>query len=163
MRASLVTLAFVTLLVAALLAVRTDAPVDSAFPSWVPAELGGLAIRRGAVEDVPVERDVAVEVVRQAVFLGDAPEPEPLVFPTLVSGRIARYPIPASPSGEVDVPKVEDVPAWLVVWRGLEGDTLERFGDWRDDTLVDAVFVVDGETGDCCWLTRFLAGDSRLG
>ena len=157
------TLAFVTLLVAALLAVRTDVSVDSAFPSWVPPELGGLAIRRGAVEDVPVEPDVAVEVVRQAVFLGDGPETEPLTFPALVSGRIARYPIPAGPSGQVIVPMVEDVPAWLVVWRGLRGGTLDRFGDWPDDTLVDAVFVVDGETGDCCWLTRFLAGDSRLG
>jgi len=57
------------------------------------------------------------------------------------------------------VPLVEDAPAWLVVWRGLRDDTL---GDWPTEALVDAVFLVDGATGDCCWATRFLVGDARL-
>jgi hypothetical protein len=55
------------------------------------------------------------------------------------------------------------VPAWLVVWRGLDAGTLdERFGVWPDGSLVDAVFVVDGEPGDCCWFTRFLSGSARF-
>jgi hypothetical protein len=152
------------LVVAAVLTVRTDAPARAAFPSWVPGELGGLTIRPGAVGDLSFEREAAIDVVRQAVFLGVGPESEPLSFPTLVTGRVPLYPIAPSPSGQVVVPRVEDVPAWLVVWRGLEGETLdERFGAWPDGALVDAVFLVDGVTGDCCWFTRFLSSESSLG
>ncbi len=114
--------------------------------------------------DAPIEREVAIDVVRNAVFLGEAPPQEPTTLPVLVSGRIARDPVPPSPSGEVIVPREENVPAWMVVWRGLDSATLdERFGAWPEGALVDAVFLVDGVTGDCCWVTRFLAGDSRLG
>ena len=62
------------------------------------------------------------------------------------------------------MPREENVPAWLVVWRGLDGAALEdRFGAWPEGSVVDAVFLVDGVSGDCCWVTLFLAGDARLG
>ena len=79
--------------------------------------------------------------------------------------RIAlTYASPAAREGRAPSAVQQNVPAWLVVWRGLNGATLdERFGVWPEGSLVDAVFLVDGVTGDCCWVTRFLAGDSRLG
>jgi hypothetical protein len=124
--------------------------------------LRGVAVRAGDAADTSIGRDVAVEVIRRSVFLDDGPEPEPEAFPVRATGRIPRAPSPASPTGQVVVPLVEDAPAWLVVWRGLRGDTLERFGDWPADELVDAVFLVDGATGDCCWATLFVPGDARL-
>ena len=163
MRSGLVALALVILGAAGILAARAEPPPGSAFPSWVPSKLGSLSIRPGAPATVPIERDVAVEVVRRSVFLEEGPESDPLVLPALVSGPVALYPVLPSPTGEVAVPDVDDAPAWLVVWRGLPGDTLERFGDWPGGAAVDAVFLVDGQTGDCCWFTRFLAGGSRLG
>ena len=141
---------------------RTDAS-GSTYPSWFPSKLGAIALRPAAPEGVAIERTAAAEVVRASVFLGEAPRQEPVAYPLLASGRIARYPVAPSPTGEVDVPTVRDVPAWLVVWRGLDAGTLdERLGVWPDGALVDAVFVVDGQTGDCCWFTRFLSGSARF-
>jgi hypothetical protein len=147
---------------AGIMAVRTPAPVDGEFPTLSPKELHGIVIRPGVAVEARVAREVAVAVIRRSVFLDEGPEQEPEAFPVLATGRIARAPIQASPTGQVVVPLVEDAPAWLVVWRGLRGDTLERFGDWPPAALVDAVFLVDGASGDCCWATRFLAGDARL-
>jgi hypothetical protein len=161
-RALLVTLGAVALVVAAVGAVLDDRGIGDSLPSWVPGEIGGFELRAAA--GAPIDREVALYVVRDAVFLGEAPAPEPTTLPVLVSGRIARGPVQPSPTGEVVVPREENVPAWLVVWRGLDVAALdERFGAWPDGSLVDAVFLVDGVTGDCCWVTRFLAGDSRLG
>jgi hypothetical protein len=162
-RAVLVALAAATLTCAGVLAVRTDEPASGGLPDWVPEKLGEIAIGPGAVDRASIGADAAVAVVRHAVFLDRPPQPEPVVVPVSASGRIARYPIEPSPTGQLVIPLVEKAPAWLVVWRGLRGDTLERFGDWSDTTLVDAVFLVDGATGDCCWATRFLAGGARLG
>jgi hypothetical protein len=162
MRTVLIAIALGALAVAVAQAGRTDAS-RSTYPSWIPSKLGAIAIRPAAPERVAIERAAAVDVVLTSVFLGDGPREQPLAYPLLASGRIARYPIPPSPTGEVDVPTVRDVPAWLVVWRGLDAGTLdERFGVWPDGALVDAVFVVDGETGDCCWFTRFLSGSARF-
>jgi hypothetical protein len=128
----------------------------------VPGEIGGFEL--GAAAGAPIDREVAIDVVRDSVFLGEAPAVEPTALPVLVSGRIARGPIQPSPTGEVLVPREENVPAWLVVWRGLDGAALEdRFGAWPEGSVVDAVFLVDGVSGDCCWVTLFLAGDARLG
>jgi hypothetical protein len=162
MRLVLVALGSAVLLVSAILTTRTDAG-SSSLPSWIPAELGGLAIRPATPGEALVDRSFAVEAVRRAVFLDAAPEREPLSFATLVTGRVARGQLPTSPSGEVDIPNAEDVPTWLVLWRGLEGDDVARFGTWSEGALVDAVFLVDGVTGDCCLLNLFLTGDSRLG
>jgi hypothetical protein len=161
-RALVVTLAAVALAVAAVGTALDDGSARSSLPPWVPEELGGFEL--SAASGAPVDREVAIGVVRDSVFLGEAPSPQPTTLPVLVSGRIARGPIAPSPTGEVIVPREENVPAWLVVWRGLDSAALdERFGAWPDGSLVDAVFLVDGVTGDCCWVTRFLAGDSRLG
>ena len=162
MRATLVAAAALTAVGAATLAVLTDAPAGGDLPYVSEGELRGIAIRAGTVGDMPVDRDAAVSVIRRAVFLDEGPERAPETFPVRATGRIARGPIPASPTGQVVVPLVEDAPAWLVVWRGLSGDTLERQGDWPADELVDAVFLVDGATGDCCWVTLFVSGAARL-
>jgi hypothetical protein len=161
MRSAIAAAAAVTLAAAAILAVRTQAPAGDELP-LSKGGLNGIALRPATAPDIPVTRDAAVEVIRRSVFLGEGPEPEPETFPVLATGRIARAPIQSSPTGQVVVPLVEDAPAWLVVWRGLRGDTLERFGDWPPDVRVDAVFLVEGATGDCCWATRFLSGDARL-
>ena len=158
-RSFVVASAAVVLAGAAIMAVRTPA---HGLPALSSRELNGIVIRSGSAGDAHVTRDVAVAVIRRSVFLDEGPEHEPETFPVLATGRIARGPIQASATGQVVVPLVEDAPAWLVVWRGLRGDTLERFGDWAPEALVDAVFLVDGATGDCCWATRFLAGDARL-
>jgi hypothetical protein len=161
-RAILVGAAAVIAAAAAILAFRTDAPAGGDLPYVSRGALRGIAIRSGAVEDMPIGRDVAAAVIRHSVFLDEGPAPEPEAFPVRATGHIARGPIPASPTGQVVIPLVEDAPAWLVVWRGLRGGTLERFGDWPADQLVDAVFLVDGVTADCCWVTLFVAGDTRL-
>ena len=163
MRAALVAAAALVTVVAAIVAVRTDAPAGPELPYVSDGELRGIAIRPGAAADTPIAREVAVAVIRRAVFLDEGADPEPDVFPVRATGRIARGPIPASPTGQIVVPLVEDAPAWLVVWLGLRGRTLERFGDWPADELVDAVFLVDGVTGDCCWVTLFVSGDARRG
>lgn len=164
LRPALVALASLVLVGAAFLTIRDDSHASTdTLPSWVPAELGNLAIRPGAPSDVLVDRDFAVGAVRQSIFLGEGPMRQPLSFPALVIGRVARGQLPVSPSGDVTIPKAVNAPAWLVVWRGLPSDSLTRFGAWPDDARVDAVFLVDGVTGDCCWLNLFLAGDSRLG
>jgi hypothetical protein len=163
LRPILVAFAAFTLAAAGIMAASTPTRVDDELPALSPNELRGIVIRPGADADVGVAREVAVTVIRRSVFLDEGPEHEPETFPVLATGRIARAPIQASPTGQVVVPLVEDAPAWLVVWRGLRGDTLERFGDWPSAALVDAVFLVDGATGDCCWATRFLAGDARVG
>jgi hypothetical protein len=147
---------------AVIMAVGTHAPADHGLPALSSKDLSGIVIRPGRAAEARVTREVAVAVTRRSVFLDDGPEDEPETFPVLATGRIARAPIQASPTGQVVVPLVEDAPAWLVVWRGLQGETLERFGDWPPEALVDAVFLVDGATGDCCWATRFLSGDARL-
>jgi hypothetical protein len=162
LRPILVAVAAFTLAAAAIMAVRTPARLDDELPALSRKALRGVVIRPAADADVRVTRDVAVGVIRRSVFLDEGPEHDPETFPVLATGRIARAPIQASPTGQVVVPLIEDAPAWLVVWHGLRGDTLERFGDWLPEELVDAVFLVDGATGDCCWATRFLAGDARL-
>jgi hypothetical protein len=162
LRPILVAVATFTLAAAAIMAVRTLASLDDELPALSRKELRGVVIRPAADADVRVTRDVAVGLILRSVFLEEGPEHEPETFPVLATGRIARAPIQASPTGQVVVPLIEDAPAWLVVWRGLRGDTLERFGDWPPEALVDAVFLVDGVTGDCCWATRFLTGDARL-
>jgi hypothetical protein len=161
-RRILVASAAITLAAAASLSIRTPAPAGDGLPMLSSDALRGILIRPAVAADVPIARDVAVAVIRRSVFLDEGPESGPETFPVLATGRIARGPIQASATGQVVVPLVEDAPAWLVVWRGLRGDTLERFGDWAPEALVDAVFLVDGATGDCCWATRFLAGDARL-
>ena len=162
MRAAVIVIALGTLAVAVAQSGRVDAS-GSTYPTWIPSKLGAIALRPAAPEAVAIERGTAVGAVRAAVFLGEGPQQEPLAYPLLASGRIARYPISPSPTGNVDVPMVRDVAAWLVVWRGLDARTLdERFGAWPGGALVDAVFVVDGETGDCCWFTRFLSGTARF-
>ena len=162
MRAAVIAIAIGALAVAVAQAGRVGA--SGTYPSWIPSKLGAIALRPAAPEAVRIERVTAVGVVRASVFLGEGPQQEPLVYPVLASGRIAPYPIQPSTTGNVDVPMVRDVPAWLVVWRGLDARTLdERLGVWPDGALVDAVFVVDGQTGDCCWFTRFLSGSARFG
>jgi hypothetical protein len=161
-RSTFVASAAIALAAAAIMAVWTHAPTGDELPALSSEELHGIAIRPGATADTFIARDAAVAVIRHSVFLDEGPAPEPETFPVHATGRIARAPIQASPTGQVVVPLVEDAPAWLVVWRGLRGDTLERFGDWPPAALVDAVFLVDGATGDCCWTTLFLSGDGRL-
>jgi hypothetical protein len=163
LRPILVAFAASTLAAAGIMAVIAQARVDDELPALSQKELRGIVIRPGVAADVRVAREDAVAVIRRSVFLDEGPMDEPETFPVLATGRIARAPIQASPTGQVVVPLVANAPAWLVVWRGLRGDTLERFGDWPPEVLVDAVFLVDGATGDCCWATRFLAGDARLG
>jgi hypothetical protein len=163
-RSLLVSLATAVLAVAAVGTALDDGSARDSLPPWVPGELGGFELRAASGAPAPLDREVAIGVVRDSVFLGEAPSSEPTTVPLLVSGRIARGPVQPSPTGEVLVPREENVPAWLVVWRGLDGATLdERLGTWSAGSLVDAVFLVDGVAGDCCWVTRFLAGDSRLG
>ena len=159
---SLIGLALVVLIVALAQSSRSEAPT-TAVPGWIPMRLGGIAIRPAVADGFAIEGEAAVDVVRASVFLGDGPDEDALTYRMLASGRIARFPIAPSPTGELDVPALEDAAAWLVVWRGLDGGTLaDRFGDWPDGLPVDAVFLVDGETGDCCWFTRFFSGASRL-
>jgi hypothetical protein len=162
-RVALVAVAAATLAFASVLAARSSQEASPGLPDWVPASLGGITIDPGASDEAAIGADAAVAVVRHAVFLDEGPQTAPEVYPVRSSGRIARYPIEPSPTGQVLVPLVEDAPSWLVVWRGLAGRRLARFGDWPDAARVDAVFLVDGATGDCCWVTRFLSGSSRLG
>jgi hypothetical protein len=145
-----------------ILGVRENDLPAAELPPLSTGELNGIAILQGAAADTRVGRDVAIAAIRRSVFLREGPEPEPETYPVRATGHIARYPIQASPTGQVVVPLIEDEPAWLVVWRGLRGDTLGRFGDWPSHALVDAVFLVDGATGDCCWATLFLSGKRRL-
>jgi hypothetical protein len=161
-RGALLGLALVVLGVALVQSGRSDAP-DTSVPAWIPTRLGEIAIRIAPTDDFAIEREAAVAVVRASVFLGDGPDEDPFAVSMLATGRIARAAIAPSPTGEVDVPVVENLPAWLVVWRGLDGGTLDdRFGARPEGSRVDAVFLVDGQTGDCCWFTRFLSGASRL-
>ena len=58
--------------------------------------------------------------------------------------------------GEVEVPVEKDVPAWIVAWRGQTGAALARLGDWPDGARVDAIFLVDSVSGDCCVVSRLV-------
>jgi hypothetical protein len=158
MRWALVALASGVLLATVAATARSDAP-EPALPAWIPPQIGGFVIGELVAGDVRIGREAAIEAVRSAVFLGEGPGPDPDAFPVRVDGPIGHD--PAASSGQT-LDLVVSAPAWLVVWRGLPGGTLERFGEWLDDEPVDAVFLVDGQTADCCWLTRFLTGAARL-
>jgi hypothetical protein len=155
-RAALVALSLAVLLAAAVLAARDRRGSEAALPAWVTRDLEGLTVRPADAEALSVARSFATRAVVRAVFLDDPPAAAPLVVPILASGRFARGPLPVSPTGSVDIRTETDVPAWLVAWQGLDGRALSRQGTWRDGARVDAVFLVDGITGDCCFVARFL-------
>jgi hypothetical protein len=155
-RAALVALSVAVLAGAAVSALRSSGAGDDALPGWLRADLAELTLRPGDGAAFPVARTFAVAAVGRALFLDEPPGPAPLVVPALVSGRFARSPLPVDPSGGVDVPNERDVPTWVVAWRGLDATALARFGSWPAGTRVDAVFLVDGVTGDCCYVTRLV-------
>jgi hypothetical protein len=148
--------ALVVVAVAAVLAVRGRDSEDASVPVWIRSGLPELTVRPAVASDLPVARASALRTVQRALFLDDAPEDAPVVVPALVDGRFLRGPPPVSPSGEVAVPQQKDVPAWIVGWRGQTGAALARLGSWPDGARVDAIFVVDGVTGDCCFVSRLV-------
>ena len=153
-RLTLVTLSALTLVVAATLAPwNRDSP--NVLPSWIPKKLDGLTIRPAKAKDLPATRQHAVEAVRLRLLFADLPKREPESFPTLVTGRVIPKGLVEFPqSGRVKFPKVENAPAWLIIWRGIE----------RGDDLMDAVIFVDGLRGECCLRSPlFLSGPARLG
>ncbi len=158
----LAALAALLLLAAAALA-AVDRDEQSALPPSATLALSALTVRTAVPDEFPVTRDFAVGAARLALFVGKGPQREPLTAPLFVSGRIARGPIPVAPSGEVTIPEVENAPMWLVVWSGIRGSELQRFGSWSDAESVDVVVLVDAVTGDCCLLTRFVASPARVG
>ena len=123
----------------------------------------GLEIRSADPDEFPVTRELAIGAARQKLFLGKGPGRAPSTVPVFVSGRIARGPIQVTTSGRVTIPEVESAAMWLVVWRGISGSELRRFGSWPDAEPVDVVVLVDGVTGDCCLQTTFVAGPARAG
>jgi hypothetical protein len=155
-RAALVALAVAATLVAALLA-QTDRNAASA--PWLPLSVldalapADLTPRPGDAHDFGLTPSTAIEVVRTAAFLGEGPAAEPEVVPVLVSGPIARGPLTP---GEV-IPNETDVPFWLVFWQGVPAAEVGQFLDPGTGDRVDAVFLVDGVTGDCCWVNRVSA------
>jgi len=139
--------------------VRATRDRDSAtasVPAWIRSDLSELTVRPAAASDLPVTREFALRTVRRALFLDDAPDDAPVVVPAFVDGRFERGPPVVQPSGEVDVPVQKNVPAWIVGWRGQTGAALERLGAWSDGARVDAIFVVDGVSGDCCFVSRLV-------
>lgn len=57
--------------------------------------------------------------------------------------------------------EVEDLPTWLVVWRGARQRAVTG-PTGGDDTIVGSVFLVHGVTGSCCPEAIVLAEGSRL-
>jgi hypothetical protein len=155
-RAALVALSVAVLVGAAVAAVRSPGDAEAPLPGWLRAGLAELTLRPGDGAAFPVRRAFAVAAVERALFLDEPPDGAPLVVPALVSGRIARSPLAVDPSGGVDVPLERDVPTWVVAWHDLDGPALARLGTWPPGTRVDAVFLVDGVTGDCCYVTRLV-------
>lgn len=147
-------------LVAAVAVVVTALADDGSgsLPDWVPTTLRGVTIGPASEAELRVSRSYAVEAARLRAVAG-GPSGEPEAYPSRVSGRVLR----AQPASEQIGPtgEVEDLPAWLVVWRGVRQDAFTGPAG-GDDQIVDAVFLVDGVTGACCLETLFLAGGSRL-
>jgi hypothetical protein len=158
-RVALVALSLAALAAAAVLSAR-DRGDEATVPDWLARDLDGLSVRFTDPGELPVTRDFAVRAVSRSLFLDETPGREPLVLPLLVSGRFARSPLPVSPSGHVDIPSQHDVPAWAVAWQGLDGETLTRLGTWPAGSRVDVILLVDGVTGDCCFVSRFVAEPS---
>jgi hypothetical protein len=142
--------------VAVVLVTRDRDAAAASVPAWIRSELPELTVRPAAASDLPVTREFALRAVQRALFLDDAPDDAPAVVPALVGGRFLRGPPAVSPSGEVEVPVQKDVPVWIVGWRGQTSAALERLGAWPDGARVDAIFVVDGVTGDCCFVSRLV-------
>jgi hypothetical protein len=142
--------------VAVVLAVRERDSEAASVPAWIRSGLPELTLSPAAASDLPVTRASALRTVGRALFLDDAPDDAPAVVPVLVDGRFLRGPPPVSPSGEVEVPVQKDVPAWIVGWRGQTPEALARLGSWPGGARVDAIFVVDGVTGDCCFVSRLV-------
>ena len=156
MRAALVVLVVAATLVAAVLAVTDRDPASpTLLPPFVADALAAadLTPRPGDAHDFALTQSTAIEVVRTAAFLGRGPQNEPEVVPALVSGPIARGPLPP---GEV-IPNEADVPFWVVSWQGVPAAEVGRFWDPGTGDRVDAVFLVDGVTGDCCWVNQVSA------
>ena len=163
MRTRLVALAALTLVGAATLAARDRGAPQHALPSWIPKNLARLGVRPADPSDFPVSRRYAVEAARLK-FLPAAPEADPVAYATLVTGRVLpEDPAVIGPSGDVEFRKVEDAPAWLIIWRSLEPDVVKQFMS-QTDADVDVVLFVDGVTGECCLVSPlFLSGDILRG
>jgi hypothetical protein len=154
-RVALVALSLAALVVAGVLSAR-DRGDEATVPDWLARDLDGLSVRFAHPGELSVTRDFAVGAVSRSLFLDETPGRAPLVLPLFVSGRFARSPLPVSPSGQVDIPSQHDVPAWAVAWQGLDGGALTRLGTWPAGSRVDVVLLVDGVTGDCCFVSRFV-------
>jgi hypothetical protein len=126
-------------------------------PGFRKSAVARFTARPGDAATFAIQRATAIETVRSTAFLGDGPRAEPTAIPVLVSGRIGRGPILASPSGKVEaeIPVETAVPFWVVAWLGAPGEEIGPFWNPANDAVVDVVFLVDGVTGDCCWLNLF--------
>ena len=152
MRTALVALAVAAMLAAAVLAAtERNAASTTSLPTFVLDALAAshLSSHAGDAHGYAVAESAAIETVRMAAFLGEGPESEPEVVSALVSGPIARGPLPAG----AEIPTETDVPFWVVFWQSVPTSQVGPFWD-RGSDRVDAVFLVDGVTGDCCWLNR---------
>jgi hypothetical protein len=163
LRAPAVACSAALFVVAVVLAARDRDPAAGSVPAWIRSDLAELTVRPAAVAKLPVTSEFALRAVRRALFLDDPPQDDPVVLPALVSGRFARAPLAVPVSGEVEVPAESDVPAWIVGWRGQTGAALARLGGWPDGTRVDAIFLVDGVSGDCCFISRLVPPPSASG
>ncbi len=163
MRAAAIACSVALLIAAVVLAARDRDPAAASVPAWIRSDLAELTVRPAAASELPVTREFALRAVRRALFLDDAPEEYPVVVPALVSGRFSRGPLAVPPSGEVEVPTEKDVPAWIVGWRGQTGAALARLGAWPDGARVDAIFLVDGVSGDCCFVSRLVPPPDATG
>ena len=156
MRAVAIACSVALLVVAVVLAGWDRGSAADPVPAWIRSDLAELTVRPAAASELPVTREFALRAVRRALFLDDAPDDDPVVVPALVGGRFSRGPLAVPPSGKIDVPVEKDVPAWIVGWRGQTGAALVRLGDWPDGARVDAIFLVDGVSGDCCFVSRLV-------
>jgi hypothetical protein len=162
-RAAAIACSVALLAVALVLAAGDRDSAASSVPIWIRSDLAEFTLRPAASSDLPVTREFALRTVRRSLFLDKAPEDAPVVVPALVGGRFLRGPPAVPPSGEVEVPVQKDVPAWIVAWRRQTGAALARLGAWPEDARVNAIFVVDGVTGDCCFVSRLVPPPEATG
>ena len=151
MRTAAIVVASVVVLLAAALA-RSEDGARELLPAFVMEELAAADFTpsAGDASAFSVPSSAAAQTVRASAFLGKGPDAEPTVVPALMSGPISRGPT----TDEAEIRIALSVPFWVVYWRSVPADQVGRFWDPGGGDRVNAVFLVDGVTGDCCWLNR---------
>jgi len=140
-----------------------DSASPNSPPPWLPSELADLELRLTDDSEFTLGEDEAIAIARDKFFLEQTPAVAPDAFAVLVSGPVApQGAVPVSPSGGIERPRVEDKPAWLVVWRGIDFGMVNAPSDsGPGDVPIDLVVFVDAKTGGLL-ASRILAGRARL-